>query len=141
MRSRSFITCALVTLALTGCDRHGDIDAPGHHASARYEGIGIYPADELWSRLAANDVNKDQTRALRADDGQIIVVVDSRTGEIRQCGNFSGYCVMMNPWSGQLGGERSAPLSLSKHAEDLARENASSNAPEASNSSVTAKQP
>jgi hypothetical protein len=130
-----------MAVALTGCNRQSDIDAPGHHASGRYQGIGIYPADELWSRLAANDANKDQTRALRADDGQIIVVVDSRTGKIRHCGNLSGYCVTINPWSGPLGGDRSSPLSLSKHAADLSKEAAAPADAQASKPKATAKVP
>jgi hypothetical protein len=141
MRAGTVIGCVLLAAAIAGCDRQADIDAPGHHAGGRYQGIGIYPADALWSRLSAGDANKDQTRALRADDGQIIVVVDSRTGEIRQCGNLSGYCVTMNPWSGPLGGDRSAPLSLSKHAADLATENEASVDPQLSKAKVTPKQP
>jgi hypothetical protein len=137
----AFIGSAIAALALAGCNRHADIDAPGHHAGGRYQGIGIYPADALWSRLTASDANKDQTRALRADDGQIIVVVDSRTGEIRQCGNLSGYCVNMNPWTGPLGADRSAPIGLSKHAEELTNETKASNDAELNESGVTAKQP
>lgn len=117
---------AIGLFALAGCDRHDDIAGPGRHAGGgRYQGIGIYPADALWSRLATPDTNKDQARALRADDGQIIVVVDTRTGEVRQCGNLSGYCVSMNPWSGPLQADRAVPVSLSMHAAELANEAAS----------------
>ena len=135
MRAVERTALGLAVLALAGCDRHDDVSGPGHHGAGRYEGIGIYPADALWQRLAASDTTKDQTRALRADDGQIIVVVDTRTGEVRQCGNLSGYCVSMNPWSGPLSADRSAPVSLSKHAAELANEAASetSNSAEAVN--------
>ena len=135
------LCAAVLVLTLTGCDRHGDVSAPGHRSGGRYQGIGIYPADQLWSRLAVSDANKDQTRALRKDDGQIIVVVDSQTGEVRQCGNLSGYCVTTNPWSAPLGVDRIAPLSLSQHAEDLAKENAAATDIQSSKASVTAKQP
>jgi hypothetical protein len=41
---------------------------------------------------------------------------------VRQCGDYSGVCVAMNPWAGQ--GSRSAtPVKLKKHAADLAAEN------------------
>jgi hypothetical protein len=141
MRGGILISCVFLAVAIAGCDRHADIDAPGRHAGGRYQGIGIYPADALWSRLAGNYSMKDRTRALRADDGQIIVVVDSRTGEIRQCGNLSGYCVTMNPWSAPLGSDRSAPLGLSKHAADLANGTANSTDAEAANLNATEKQP
>jgi hypothetical protein len=135
MRAVERTALGLAVLALAGCDRHGDVSGPGDHGGGRYEGIGIYPADALWQRLAASDTNKDQARALRADDGQIIVVVDTRTGEVRQCGNLSGYCVSMNPWSGPLSADRSAPVSLTRHAAELANEAASetSNSAEAVN--------
>jgi hypothetical protein len=107
---------------LAGCDRHGDVSGPGRHGGGKYQGIGIYPADPLWQNLIANEANKDLARALRADDGQIIVVVDTQTGEVRQCGNLSGYCVTMHPWSGALGADRAAPVRLSKHAAELANE-------------------
>jgi len=123
MRFLGLPALAMTLLALAGCDRQDAVSGPGHHGGGgRYQGIGIYPADQLWPRLSAADTNKDQARALRADDGQIIIVVDTRTGEVRQCGNLSGYCVSMNPWSGPLAADRSAPVSLSKHAAELANE-------------------
>ncbi len=45
-----------------------------------------------------------------ADDEQVIVVVDSDTGEIRQCGALSGYCVGMRPWD--HGVSQTLPASL-----------------------------
>ncbi|MEO6040308.1 MAG: hypothetical protein ABIP41_00215 [Croceibacterium sp.] len=59
----------------------------------------------------------DPAAATIADDEHVIVVVDSITGEVRQCGDHSGYCVAMKPWSGG-----SSPAMLSKHAADLAAE-------------------
>ena len=141
MRAVQLSTLVIVGLVLAGCDSHGDIRGPGQHAGGRYEGIGIYTADALWSRLRTSEASKDQTRALRADDGQIIVVVDTQTGEIRQCGNLSGYCVTMNPWSAQLGPDRFAPLSLAKHAEDLAKENEAAMDAERGKRRSGAKQP
>jgi len=141
MRSHQFLALGILTMTLTGCDRRGDIDAPGHRSGGRYQGIGIYPADALWSRLAATDANQDQARALRADDGQIIVVVDSRTGEVRQCGNLSGYCVTMNPWAAPLGADRSAPLGLSKHAADLTNETSNSTDVESVDANASSKKP
>jgi len=134
--------CAIViamAMGLSACDRSPDIASSPHRGGGRYFGIGIYPADQLWSQLAESDANKDASRALRADDGQIIVVVDSRTGEIRQCGNLSGYCVTMNPWSAPLSAGRSTPVSLSKHASDLEREAVEEAEAQPSDSAASAK--
>jgi len=131
MRAVRLAGIALALLAVAACGRHGDVAGPGHHPGGRYQGIGIYPAEQLWPRLSAADTNKDPARALRADDGQIIVVVDTQSGEVRQCGNLSGYCVSMNPWSGPLGADRAAPVSLNKHAGELANEEAAEPAKEA----------
>lgn len=133
---------AIVTVmapALGACDRNPDVSSNPHRGGGRYFGIGIYPAEQLWSRLSEKDTNKDESRALRADDGQIIVVVDSRTGEVRQCGNLSGYCVTMNPWSAPLSAGRSTPVSLSKHATDLEREALEEAEAQSSNSAAAAK--
>jgi hypothetical protein len=70
--------------------------------------------------------------ATTADDSQIIVVVDSNSGEIRQCGNLSGHCIGMNPWANALGQDRAAPVALDAHEIDLTRaENAAANAAQA----------
>lgn len=55
-----------------------------------------------------------------ADDEHVIVVIDSQTGEIRRCGDYSGVCVRSNPWAKPMVSD--APVALVKHAADLARE-------------------
>jgi hypothetical protein len=92
-----------------------------HRGGGRYFGIGIYSTDQLWSRMVGVTKNADAAKATLDDDSQIIVVVDSRTGEIRQCGNNSGYCVGMNPWTNKLGPQQGAPIGLSEHAADIQR--------------------
>jgi hypothetical protein len=72
--------------------------------------------------MAAASRTRDAAAANLGDDSHVIVVVDSRTGEIRQCGNYSGHCIGMNPWAGPLGQGQAAPVPLTKHAADLARE-------------------
>ena len=64
-------------------------------------GIGIYPAGrDVAAAGRAPTAAADACRARRCDDDeQVIVVVDSQTGEIRQCGNLSGHCIGMNPWA------------------------------------------
>lgn len=128
----SYLGVILVAgLALGGChgraDWRGD-DSKPHHG--RYTGIGIYPADSLWSHIVGADKPKDEAIATTAADQNIIVVVDGETGEIRQCGNLSGYCVGMNPWSHKLAGKQIAPLALDKHAAEPSNESAVSNATE-----------
>jgi len=70
----------------------------------------------------------DPAAATIADDEHVIVVIDSHTGEVRQCGDHSGYCVAMNPWNGAGSGVPALPAKLVKHAADLAAEDRASSA-------------
>ena len=116
MRLFGFGIALGAAIMLSGCgDRAGTGGGP-HHGS-RYVGIGLYPAGALCQHLAGVQRPTDSRAATLADDEQIIVTVDSQTGEIRQCGNLSGHCVTMNPWSG-----RPAPVNLDRHAGDLTEE-------------------
>lgn len=106
----------LVLGVMAGCNRPiGGGDASESHG--RYAGAGIYPAGRMWAQMKSADTPKDTATAKLGDDEQVIVVVDSQTGEVRQCGNVSGHCVGMNPWARTLGG--SAPVALAKHADQL----------------------
>jgi hypothetical protein len=109
----------IVTAAaiLGGCDRVSPERAPRGPGQGRYLGIGIYDAGPLWQELANGEPPKDPKAATLADDSEVVVVVDSATGEIRQCGNFSGRCLSLNPWRGPAG---AAPAALVRHAADVA---------------------
>lgn len=111
----------LLTACLAGCGGFAD-SGPTAHRGGRYAGIGIYSPGDLWQRLAAAQRPADRAAADLRDDSAVIVVVDSQTGEIRQCGNLTGYCIRMNPWSGALGREQSAPVNLTQHQADVDRE-------------------
>ena len=63
---------------------------------------------------------KDSGASKLSDDDQVIVVVDSTTGELRECGNLSGYCVGLQPWARPA--PQTAPVVLAKHANDVSRE-------------------
>ncbi|QAY76411.1 hypothetical protein [Sphingosinicella sp. BN140058] len=108
---------AMLLIALAGCDHVPPPAGPPGKTSGRYAGIGVYDAGRLWSQIADRPEAKDPALAGIADDEPIIVVVDSHTGEVRQCGDHSGYCVAMNPWRSS---GTTLPLKLGKHAEDLA---------------------
>jgi hypothetical protein len=96
----------------------------------RFSGVGIYFVDRMWSQIAGAEAPKSPATARLKDDTEVIVVVDSRTGEIRQCGNLSGFCVGMNPWNRPLSSAQGEPLSVLKHAEDLEREDKAKLKPE-----------
>ena len=100
---------------LCGCSRFapGNADLAGHHG--RYSGVGIYSPTQQWARLAANQQSSDPQIARPADDQVIIVVQDSATGEVRACGDLTGYCVGMNPWKTALTPAQVAPLKLTEH--------------------------
>jgi hypothetical protein len=108
---------ALIVLAtgLSGCLKHPPGSDMSDMARGRYGGIGTYPAGRMWRDIAATDA-KDSAKAKLQDDEQIIVVTDTQTGEVRQCGNLSGYCVRMNPWSNTAA---PAPVGMTIHADQL----------------------
>lgn len=116
---RILLSCgfAVAALALGACKREPvslDDDTPAHRG--RYSGIGIYAPDMAWSKLNGVAKPADKASATTADDTAVIVVVDSATGEVRQCGNLSGHCLGMNPWQHKLAPLQSAPASLSEHS-------------------------
>jgi hypothetical protein len=76
----------------------------------------------MWSRGITVVKPKDPGIATTADDNTIIVVVDSSTGEIRQCGNLSGYCITMHPWASPLSQSQASPLAVTKHDAELEQE-------------------
>lgn len=92
---------------------------PGGSATdhGRYVGVGIYAPGPGWARMVAPKPPTDPAAAHIADDEHVVVVVDSRTGEIRQCGDLSGYCVGMNPWSKALGASQTMPVRLAPAAD------------------------
>ena len=115
----------ILAACLTGCNQtpaYNNSTEPTEHRGGRYLGIGVYPVSELWQHLAPPDRSPDPHAATLQDDTQLIVVVDSNSGEIRQCGNMTGHCIGMNPWAAALGQGRAAPVALDAHQADLDRE-------------------
>lgn len=104
---------------LAGCSGASSPAPAGPRSQGRYAGIGVVDAGRLWAQMSGAGSPSDPAAARLADDEHVIVVLDSHTGEVRQCGDYSGYCVAMNPWSGT---PPSLPAKLAKHAADLADE-------------------
>jgi hypothetical protein len=117
-----FLVIAVTAVSACNSSPATNSSAAAHGGSGRYLGIGVYPASDLWQHLAATDRPRDAAAATLADDTELIVVVDSNSGEIRQCGNLSGHCIGMNPWAAPLGQGRAAPVALDQHMADLLRE-------------------
>lgn len=111
---------AIAAVGLSGCIKARDGARSGAHG--RFIGVGVYQAGQMWSQMVVANASKNPAAAKLNDDEQVIVVVDSNTGELRQCGNLTGYCVGMNPWANPLGPSQLAPISVSKHADQLATE-------------------
>ena len=109
----------LAVLCLTGCNKRttatvlGVFDDLGHHG--HYAGVGIYAPNEAWTKVAAAGQPAGPAAAT-IDDQAIIVVVNSDTGELRACGDLSGYCVGMNPWDKPLAPSGHTPIALTGHA-------------------------
>ena len=119
MKTWWFLAFAAVSLA--ACQKAGGPVEAGNASRGRYAGVGIYAPGAMWAQLARPVARRDAAAARLDDDEQVIVVVDTRTGEVRQCGNLSGHCLAMDPWS-RSASVQPAPASLLKHAHDLARE-------------------
>jgi len=104
----------LAVVALAGCQRAGDAPpGPGAGADSRYLGVGVYSPGRMWAQIERPQGQLAAGAATLRDDEQVIVVVDSKTGEVRQCGNLSGFCVTNNPWAGTAS---PAPAALAKPA-------------------------
>jgi len=110
----SLFAALAAAVTFGGCG--GPVDITKHGPSGRYAGVGIYPADRTWTKMSAADKPSDKARSTISDDQVVIVVVDSDTGELRQCGNMSGYCIGMNPWSGPLSKAQVVPVAVNEHA-------------------------
>jgi hypothetical protein len=115
---------ATVGLAVGGCQKAEErTPAAAGGARGRYVGVGIYSPGQMWSQLArAPAAGTDPASASLDDDEQVIVVLDSTTGELRQCGNLSGHCIGLNPWSKPLAEGQRLPSRLLKHAQELQAE-------------------
>ena len=124
MLKMRFLLPLVSTALLAGCSQPQAASNDGFaHGNGRYVGIGVYPTNELWTQINLPKPDKvDPAAATLGDDKQIIVVVDTRTGEVRQCGDMSGLCTQMNPWEQRPDVSQQQPVKLKKHAADLARE-------------------
>jgi hypothetical protein len=113
-------------LLASGCDRQADGQGapPPHHG--RYAGIGVFDAGTLWSRADIGRKKGDSAAANLSDDEHVIVVVDTDTGEVRECGDHSGECFAMNPWT--VAG-RQLPARLTAHRVELQAEAAADHPP------------
>ena len=130
------LATGLIFLALAGCakkeaapaaEAFGPFSSPGQRG--RYVAVGLYTPGDLWEQLrpavSAQSVQPavvDPQAASLNDDEQVVVVMDSKTGELRQCGNLSGHCIGFNPWAKPLGVEQKAPVKLVKTAQQLKAE-------------------
>ena len=125
-------------LGLYGCNMPANTPFAEASRHDRYVGIGTYPVGQMWSQVVVANPPKDTAASRASDDEQIIVVVDTATGEIRQCGNYSGYCVSMNPWARPLTPSQTAPVPLIKHAEPRPHEPGAAASSDATNTTDAA---
>lgn len=76
--------------ALSACGKKADSAAAGWDGPfsspqkpGRYLGVGIYTPSQTWGKLVQAQADSAAGDARLSDDQAIIVVMDSRTGEIR----------------------------------------------------------
>jgi hypothetical protein len=108
---RSLFLSTAVCVLLWGCEAKNEA-AETANVEGRYQGIGVYNAGSGWARMTVPPAEPGSRAARLADDDHVIVVTDSRTGEVRQCGDLSGYCIRLNPWTQTLDASRAAPVAL-----------------------------
>ena len=117
MRLVNWATLLPAVASLFGCSlpsaSSDDTSQSRHHG--RYGAVGIYGPSKQWTRLVGARASKDPQAAQLIDDQVIIVVQDTATGEVRACGDLTGYCIGMNPWRSALVAVQVAPLRLSEH--------------------------
>ncbi len=118
---RAAMTTIAAALALSGCSAPAS-SSPGTESHGRYAGIGTYSPGELWSRMATAQAPAASDAATIADDEHVIVVVDNQSGEVRECGDYSGVCVSMNPWTRAIAMEHASPVKLTKHLREVQQE-------------------
>jgi hypothetical protein len=114
MSRRLLFVAALMCVGLNGCLKP-DAPAASDSPHGRYVGVGIYSPREAWTHILDAQQAKESAAARQIDDQAIIVVEDSKTGEVRACGDLTGYCVGMNPWGAPLPLARRTPISVSVH--------------------------
>ena len=105
-------SATIIAASLCGCSNPHSGSYAQH---GRYVGIGIYNPESQWTRMVNADAQKVTPAARTVDDQAIIVVEDSETGEIRACGDLTGYCIGMNPWKKVLTSSQTVPINLTEH--------------------------
>jgi hypothetical protein len=116
-----FVSAAIAAVCLCGCrptDGEGGWAWNGDDHHGRYAGIGIYQPGEPWTKIVDSQLPPDTPSARAVDDQAIFVVIDSATGEIRACGDLSGYCIATNPWNMTMTKAQIAPIRVTRHMRD-----------------------
>lgn len=118
MKSWIVVGVVIAAVSLSACKRKDGTWASlsGEPHQGRYLGVGVYRPEAAWTRMVAAQQTDTTPAAKTADDQAVIVVVDSGTGEVRACGDLSGYCIGMNPWNKALAKTQIAPIAITRHA-------------------------
>jgi hypothetical protein len=103
--------------ALAACKPYGWASPLSAAQHGRYLGVGLYSPGKQWTHLVANQKPGSDAVARPIDDQVIFVVADSQTGELRACGDLTGYCIGMNPWTKPLLASQVSPIELTEHVQ------------------------
>jgi len=135
---RSGAAFLLLLLGLAACKPFGWASPGSASTHGRYAGVGLYTPGKQWTRLVANQTPRSDTAARPIDDQIIIVVADTQTGELRGCGDLTGFCIGMNPWKQPLPASQIVPISLTNHVQPEDTSNTADNDAAAAQSDANA---
>jgi len=118
VKSWIVVGVVIAAVSLSACKRKDGTWASlsGEPHQGRYLGVGVYRPEAAWARMVSAQQTDTTPAAKTAGDQVVIVVVDSGTGEVRACGDLSGYCIGMNPWNKALAKTQIAPIAMTRHA-------------------------
>lgn len=110
---RQALMISVIPALLAGCQRASTESSSDHHGG-RYEGVGIATPGDQWSKLADAPKPISDKAATLSDDDYVVFVTDTKTGEVRECGDRSGFCIQLRPWDKQA---PLAPLPVTEHTQ------------------------
>lgn len=108
--NRRALSSAALLLLIGGCQGEGSMSS--RSKNGRYQGIGVATPGAGWTTAADAPKPGKSDAATLSDDDYVVFITDTQTGEVRECGDRSGFCIKLQPWAKPT---PQAPISLTEH--------------------------